>query len=1372
MIFFITGYGLADTPNQSSIILQLEKSLLHANTYYWFGMEENGNMTAYRQGLAYLQSAENLLQSEGLSPNQAEEYRRRIEGLRTDIEKQADLAQDTFYAKFPIVRFLTRTLFADPTASGSYELLDDPSVIASTAAALTIVEKILSRRVTLPQLEVLFLSVPRRPDLENEIAYVFNRSEVFWVHNAHEVASVLAPSDVEKLHAGTLSPDIVTKLCNGFSIPKLLLVTIREIDVVDGDYFYTVEARLHFADPEMPIQSFLKMGFSRDRTAQRSSIIFLHLALIILAVVAYFGLTRRRSRGSTATFGVHLAIPVIAFAVGRISPWIILPLFSTIAPKPEALATLSFWWPCAVGWILFLGPMIVYRLLSIRLQRIVRNFSIENKGGGVAVAVVLGTCAYLSGPLFLWLEGGAWGLIILLILGATVLANILGRALDTQDSFPLFAVAVPVVMAPWLGVGVSVASVEILASGTGILVAAFLVLIFGPIFRSRFASKEEKSQVELEIISECFSPPVDVAGLALCAASPPFCPLNESFSQAQEVIAPLADGQTVCLALEGSGGVGKTATAFALFSWFRDQVDCKPQLLVGECEESVGRDSSGNPADGTPFGPFKAALEKYFEVHLLGPASTQLQQLDTAMADLFQIVPLPGIASLVMGSVGNEGPAVNSREEIYLAISDLLENLARKQGPVILFIDDAHWIDMASKELLEFLLKRFPAGGKIPIGYVVAFRNGERLSSLGFDQKHKIKVLSLGEDERAEILEKGMGIEPKTAKAIAKRIIRTSKAEGELHWLFTLVEQWAKDGVFVFEDGYFVLSPDHPSVETMPWTNSYQAAVDKLIAQFPEFRTVLECAACAGLKFRVSIISDCLGWSRLKTLGVLDRIEETTGLVSDVHDEDDIYAFKTAYLLEAIRRTLRIESKGPRTQGVPQVIREYHALLARSLEKVMGQHGDTVFRVADHYYAAGACHVEAAASFCIAAAHAACDLFHMGKAHDYLVKAEECADFAGQDKQLTEDVILLKCHMSHVTGSNREKSAREVLAYLEEHPNAPAKVFIAAARACFDARGEFSCKVTRLGQEVVRRSQSKNEKAEGLQFVALSLHPENQKAVRVAKLREAMRLAASIPQDDIPGQALHARICNSLGFQLLRSGPDERFEAVDFFGKSINIKERPELRDLSGIARDHSGLGYYYLYSTPPDLAQARINFEMNLEISKRIGDRQGLTQMNSQLGTCDLLEDKPEAAMEHYKESFKAADGAMNRDFAASGLLKASAALGRFMGTEGLGEEFGGLRESFDLLIKDRQKKLSESNEGDRLRQADELLVHACGLGPKAFVDETGELIFAALSDHNRAEPRETIGLFRETLRLCGKHTESAWVSGVANMVAKIEKS
>lgn len=1372
VFFFGTGDGVADTPNHASTIAQLEENLLHANTYYWFGMKENGNMTAYRQGIAYLQSAEDLLRSAKLSTNENSAYRQRIEGLRTDLEYQADLAHDTFYAWFPTVRFLTRTLFADPFASGTYELVDDPPVMASTAAALTIVEKIIAHWPVLPQLDVLFLSVPKRLDLENEVAYVFNTSEKFWIHNAHDAASVLAPPDAVQLQGGTISPDIVAKLCSGFDIPRLLLVTIREIDVVNGDYFYSIEARLHSTDQDEPVQPILMMGFSRDRTAQQRPIFFLHLVLLLAAIAAYFGLARRRNRGSKTTLGVQVAIPVIAFAVGLFFPWIILPLFNTVAPMPETLASLSFWWPCSVGWILFVGPMVVYRIVSLHLQKIVRDFGIENKGGSVAVTVALGTCAYLSGPLFLWLESDAWGLIFILILGATLLSYILGRALDTRDALPLYAATVPLVMAPWLGVGVCVASIEIMARGAGILVAAFLILNFGPILRKRLQRKEEGSLGTLEIVSESFSPPDDVAGLAHCAASPPFCPLSESFAKAQDVLAPLAEGRTVCLALEGPGGIGKTATAFALFSWFRNKIARQPQILVGECDEPIGQDSSGEPADGDPFGPFKAALEKHFEVHLFGPASSQLQQLDTAMADLFQIVPLPGVASLVMGSLGTDGPAVHSREEIHLAISDLLESLARKQGPVILFIDDAHWIDTASKELLNYLLNRFPAGGNIPIGIVVAFRSSEKISDLGLDNIFKIKVLTLSEDERAQILEKAMGIEPRTAKAIAERVIRTSNAEGELHWLFTLIEQWAKNGVFIFKEGFFVLSPDHSSIEEMPWTNGYQAVVDEYIADFPQFRTVLECSACAGLKFRVSIIADCLGLTRLETLRILDRVSETTGLISDIRDEDDVYAFKTSYLLEAIRRNLRIESKGPRATDVSQVIREYHALLAGSLKKAMGRNGNTVLRVADHYYAAGASHVEAAATYCIKAARAACDLFLSDKTQDYLAKARECADIAGENEQLGEELILLKCHMSHVTGKDREQSAREILAYLEEHPNTPARVLIAAARACFDAKGEFSSKVARLGKEIVRRAKSEVEKAEGLQFEGLSLHPENQKGERVEKLREAMRMAESTSQSDILGQALLARICNSLGFQLLRSGPEERVDAVAFFKKSLKIEEGPDQRNLSGMARNHSGLGYFYFSSNPPDLIKARMNFEQNLEISKRIGDRQGLTQMNSQLGACDLLENRPEGALEHYKESFKAADGALNRDFAVSGLLKASAMLGRFVETEGLGAEFGGLREAFDTLIKDRQRRLSESNEETRLRQAGEWLIHACGLGPKTYVDEVGELVLAALSGATKAAPKEAADTFRETLRLCGMLTKAPWVSEVANVVTQIQKS
>jgi tetratricopeptide (TPR) repeat protein len=1372
LLAILLGLSWTTATSQSSPVAQIVQEIHHANTYYWFGMEEKGNLAAFRDGQSHLEAAERLLASASLPPDQVQSYESQIQALRSDIMNQVDLSHDTFYANFPLVRFLTSTLFTDPLAAGHYEIIDDPAAMAATSAATVLVEKIIARWGMQPQLNVVFLSEPRRPDLENEVAYVFNTSEKFWVQNAHAVATILTAEQSAALYAGNITPEIVSALCSGFETDQILFVNIIEEDVVKGDHFYVLESRLHAPGNTAPTKSLLKMGFSRYRGGHFNSIILTNLALVLVSSLVYLLLTIISSRGTETSLLTRLTISLVAFAVGRIFPWIILPFFRALAPAPEDLVIVSFWWPMAVGLILFLGPMVAFRLASFRLQKFFPAFALENRGGAVAVSAVLGTCAYLAGPLFLWLEASALLFILNLAVSASLLSYILGKILDPEGGLPLPVVMIPVVMSLWLGLGLNLVSLPVLAWGTAVLGLGVIGVELAPRMREQRAGEEAKTNAASHLLAADQDLPGDVEELALRAADPPFLPVGQGFAQARHIIAPLREGKTVHLVLEGPGGVGKTATALCLLNLIKTESGTTPLFLEGQCEEILEQEAGPGGSGGEPFGPFKDAFEKHFDSRLFGSAASQLEQLDSVLDELFQVVPLPGIASLVIGSTDEASPGVQSQEEIFRAACNLLERLAQKRGPVVLFIDDAHWMDGASRQLLNVILEKFPAGGDLPLGVIVAQRPGLELAGFKEDSSVVVRDLALSEENKKEVLVQVLGIEPELSLSIIRKVIPPgqpaggSPVEGELHWLFELIRQWAADGVFVLGEEFFELAPEYPSLDQVRLPGSYREAIDQYIQSFPQFRNILECAACFGLKFHASILSESLQWSRLRTLKTLDRVEERSGLIFDVKEEDDTYAFRSSYLLESIRRNLHIEGKGPSARDVPQVIREYHSRLAQSMEKVFGQRSDTVFQIADNYYAAGPSHAAAAARACIEAARASCRLFQFDKVESYIAKAEECARLGGNSGDIQEEVLLLRCDMAHVVGEEKDnaEAARKILAYLELQPDPSVRLLITATRACFDAKGDLIKEAARLGALVVDSANTDAEKAEGYQFMGLA-------EGNVQHLREAKLLAESHAQKNPREQLLLARICNSLGYKLVFGPPEAREEARGLFEQSLRIKENPEFRDLDGMTRDHSGLGWFFLQTTPADIAQARAHWTQALDLNEQTGSPQGLAVSHNMLGECDLLEGNPEAAMAHFRQSYLSNSNENSRSFAIKNLLTGSAALGLFLDPAqvDLADEL--TSDVLDKVVEQANRGLKEGKPEGLIGRAANLLKLVCGRGPVALIDETGQTVLAAIQEYPGRIKSGAVAEILTAIGWCGQHTTDSWTTELEALVRDREE-
>ena len=110
-----------------------------------------------------------------------------------------------------------------------------------------------------------------------------------------------------------------------------------------------------------------------------------------------------------------------------------------------------------------------------------------------------------------------------------------------------------------------------------------------------------------------------------------------------------------------------------------------------------------------PFGVLVDALNDY----LASLDRRELDDLDVELAELASV--FPALARLV-GHPAMTSPA--ERYRAFQAVRALLDGLSRRR-PVVLALDDLHWADAASVELISYLLRRPPRGRVLT---VLAFR--------------------------------------------------------------------------------------------------------------------------------------------------------------------------------------------------------------------------------------------------------------------------------------------------------------------------------------------------------------------------------------------------------------------------------------------------------------------------------------------------------------------------------------------------------------------------------------------------------------------------------------------------------------------------
>jgi DNA-binding NarL/FixJ family response regulator len=166
--------------------------------------------------------------------------------------------------------------------------------------------------------------------------------------------------------------------------------------------------------------------------------------------------------------------------------------------------------------------------------------------------------------------------------------------------------------------------------------------------------------------------------------------------------ASVRQGGPTAVLLGGEAGVGKSR----LVSEFGRAAEAAGAcVLVGGCLE-LG-------TDGLPFAPFTAVLRDL--VHEFGADEVASMLPSRTTRGLARLLP-------ELGEPDTGGDPGEARARLFEEMLSALDHLAR-HSPVVLVIEDAHWADRSSRDLLTFLIGNQRAIGGLLI--VVTFRSDE-----------------------------------------------------------------------------------------------------------------------------------------------------------------------------------------------------------------------------------------------------------------------------------------------------------------------------------------------------------------------------------------------------------------------------------------------------------------------------------------------------------------------------------------------------------------------------------------------------------------------------------------------------------------------
>jgi adenylate cyclase len=662
--------------------------------------------------------------------------------------------------------------------------------------------------------------------------------------------------------------------------------------------------------------------------------------------------------------------------------------------------------------------------------------------------------------------------------------------------------------------------------------------------------------------------------------------------------------------ISGEAGVGKSR----LVTEFCRSID--------QHDVSIYQGSCLSYARSTPFWLLAGLLRDIMHLSDTDPAEVQREALQSFLGqlDLANGETLPYLANVL----GLEQTGSSLPVHLHLLDNEALQKLTHtalrqvllaeaRLAPVMLILEDLHWIDPASKAFLEHLI---PTLDGVPLLLILISRQIERdtamLPLLAAARRHPnplvdIQLRPLSKAEGQKLVDHLLVQTTEEAQPIKHRI--AMRAEGNPFYAEEIVRMLIEQGGLVQnEDRWEATHLAHDLLQEVPGTlkGLLQARLDHL----PEpLRRTLQKAATLGTSFPLGLLQGLDGATADTVADHVLELESRQLIIPTSSDSTPIYAFRHTLIQEVVYGTLLKRDR-----------QSLHQEVAEAIERDCFWLPDEQTETLAYHYAESA-NPSRAVPHLIAAAENAARRCANETAIQHYRRALALMDreSASSDQLLTVQMGLGRALKFVGEYSEANHTLKEALKYLlrpdvmkESSDLIPRWVHGLKELADIQVRegspGE-AIAYLKAGLDVLG-----DEGAEAYPGVwRLLVDRLAWVRFRQGKLEDALSLASSATLDLDLGSAddplTHASLYNTLGGIFWQQG--NLPEATTYVERSLDLYRR--LGYLWGMANAYSNLGV--LYYRRGDWPRALENWERSLDLRRTIGDLQHQATTLNNLG-------------------------------------------------------------------------------------------------------------------------------------------------------------
>lgn len=572
--------------------------------------------------------------------------------------------------------------------------------------------------------------------------------------------------------------------------------------------------------------------------------------------------------------------------------------------------------------------------------------------------------------------------------------------------------------------------------------------------------------------------------------------------------------------------------------------------------------------------------------------------------------------------------AVQLRQQIYLAVRNLLVAESRRR-PIILILEDLHWADDASLDLLQYLLDSVRQAPLLILAISRPLEEGKLAQMAAWAEQN------LPNNYASIFLQ---GLTPEQSKQLLLRLLSVSDLPNELReqivarasgvplYLEEILRMLIDEGILQRAGNQWrIVEADRIASLGVP--DTLQSLI---LARFDRLdtlqRRMLQIACVIGRQFNISVLHTVLaGASEQEFQGTLYRLTERDFVHPLPDAPESEFTFRHAVVSDAIYSTLLKRDRV-----------ELHGRVGEAVETVYVNRLDGQIEILARHFS-WSTKKDRALHYLILAGQKAWRSYLNEQARRYYQEAleliTEVAHTPHQAVQIREglgDVAILTG--DYAAAHQHLQQALEIIAEQDQDASLYTEERSALHRkigATYERQGHYeqALHYLALAENILDEDSLPTpvEKAQIYNDIGWIQFRHGNFDEAEKYLTRAISLAQETNRIDVT-----ASIYNRLGGVFYQK--DQLEEASQYVQKSLALRQ--EIGDTVAVARSYNNLGLLGWRSG--EWEQAITHFTRSIELHAKLGDAEGAIELHSNLGLLQIDRGNFEEAQMHLEESMR----------------------------------------------------------------------------------------------------------------------------------------